>query len=97
MRIGFEEKIVDAVARIAAGLLEPEDYSVTLLADHVVDSIRIVGTRLRPRSSTIYCALCGRGPFTRKGYYLHLVRVHYSEILHLVREEAERAGRASKL
>ena len=87
----FMEKIVEAVARIASEMIEPEDYMNPILAKHTVEAIKNVGVYLRPEKlNTIYCELCGKGPFTRKGYYLHLIRVHSSEILSLVEEEAER-------
>jgi hypothetical protein len=93
----FEEKIVEGVAKIASGMLKASEFSIPILAGHVIESIRIVGERLRPSGDLLYCVLCGRGPFTRKGYYLHLIRIHYYEILELVRDEIERVGRVSKL
>ncbi len=87
----FTEKIVEAVARIASEITKPEDYTTPILAKHTVEAIRNVGVYLRPeRLDAIYCELCGKGPFTRKGYYIHLIRVHSSEIQSLVEEEAER-------
>ncbi len=93
----FQDKIVESVAKIAAGMISASNFNSSVLASHVVEAIRLVGERLKPTGNTIYCDLCGRGPFTRKGYYLHLVRVHYHEILLLVQEESERVGRASRL
>ncbi len=91
-RIGiFMEKIIEAVARIASEMIEPEEYTSPILAKHTIEAIRNVGVYLRPeRLDSIYCGLCGKGPFTRKGYYIHLIRVHSSEIQSLVEEEAER-------
>ncbi|MCE4609103.1 MAG: hypothetical protein F7C36_01815 [Desulfurococcales archaeon] len=87
----FMEKIVEAVARIASEMIEPKDYTTPILAKHTIEAVRNVGVYLRPeRLDAIYCELCGKGPFTRKGYYLHLIRVHSSEIQSLVEEEAER-------
>lgn len=45
----------------------------------VVDNI---STKLvNQKESNLRCGICGRGPFTRRGLYLHLTRVHYSNIL----------------
>ena len=94
----FEEKIVDAVARLASGLIEPGELRLPFLAAHTLESILRIGLQLRAEEGApIYCRICGRGPFTKKGYYLHLVRVHYYDLLSLVREESERVGRASRL
>ncbi|WP_440059370.1 hypothetical protein ACSU1N_06180 [Thermogladius sp. 4427co] len=33
-----------------------------------------------------YCGFCGKGPFTRRGIYLHLLRVHLDEVLDAILE-----------
>lgn len=93
----FEREIVRAVAGIASGILRPESYEPAYLAAHVAEAVRRVGLQLRSAGETIYCVLCRRGPFTRKGYYLHLSRVHYHEILRLVWDESERVAREGTL
>ena len=32
------------------------------------------------KKGMLYCGICGRGPFTRRGLYLHLMRVHAEDI-----------------
>lgn len=32
------------------------------------------------KKGMLYCGICGRGPFTRRGLYLHLMRVHADDI-----------------
>lgn len=34
-----------------------------------------------------YCRLCGRGPLSRKGLYLHIVRLHLEEVKRILEEE----------
>jgi len=92
----FEEKIVRGVALIASGMTDAGGWDSPVLARHVVEAVRIVGERLR-RDPPVRCPLCGRSPFTRKGYYLHLLRIHYHEILQEVRSEAERYSSSRKL
>ena len=93
----FEEKIPEYVARLASGLNEIEEFDSPVLAWHTVEAIKRVALRLRNfREGVIYCPLCGRGPFTKKGYYLHLIRVHNNEILSLVTEESERISLTSR-
>lgn len=36
------------------------------------------------RNNSLRCGLCGKGPFTRRGIYLHLTRVHREEIIHMI-------------
>ena len=88
--------MVELVARIASGLSDPSEIDFSMFSPHVAESIVNVGLRLRG-GSPAYCRLCGRGPFSKKGYYLHLRRVHYYEVITIVRDEIERVGRASKL
>lgn len=93
----FDRAVIAGVARIAARIEEPGEFSPEYLAPHIVEAVRIVGLRLRPSGDKIVCPLCSRGPFTKRGYYLHLIRVHPREILLLVREESERVARGSRL
>ena len=92
----FEQKIVEGVALIASKISEPESFNTPLLAKHYLLAVREVGLRLRT-GEPIYCVLCGRGPFTRKGYYLHLKRIHSEDILDLVKAEAQRISSSQKI
>ncbi len=38
-------------------------------------------------NSIIRCKLCGRGPFTKKGFYLHAKRVHMETLKNIIREK----------
>ncbi len=40
-------------------------------------------------NSIIRCKLCGRGPFTKKGFYLHAKRVHIETLKNIIREKLE--------
>ena len=42
------------------------------------------------------CSLCGHGPFTYRGLYLHLLRKHYDEIKQLLEEEFDYTLRTLK-
>jgi len=77
-----------------------------------IDLASIVGSSLLPvmrkvvayvacrlvfeKNNHLRCGLCGRGPFTKRGLYLHLTRVHTNEILRLIDEKynkyAEKPG-----
>jgi len=36
------------------------------------------------RNSCLRCGLCGKGSFTRRGLYLHLIRIHREEIIDMI-------------
>ncbi len=36
----------------------------------------------------IRCGLCGRGTFTRRGFYLHIIRVHRDDIIEMLKEKS---------
>jgi len=94
-----EATIVDHVARIASGLESPDSVDLSMLSGHYTEAVRFVGLRLRKvKDGVLVCALCDerRGTFTPRGYYFHLVRSHYPEILDLVRREASRIAGASR-
>ncbi len=92
------EALVEGIARIASGLLRPEDFDTRLAPRVAVEAARNVGLQLRwvRGGGLLYCPLCGRGPFQPRGYYLHLLRVHYPQLVHLLQEEVERLVDASR-
>ncbi|MEB3780391.1 MAG: hypothetical protein GSR85_09230 [Desulfurococcales archaeon] len=95
----FTPKIVSYTAMIASSLIEPEELEsqAPMIAKHVKKAIGNVGLRLRTlREGVYYCGICEKGPFTKKGYFLHLTRLHYDYILELVEDEAERIASASR-
>ncbi|MEM1649607.1 MAG: hypothetical protein QXX47_01865, partial [Sulfolobales archaeon] len=48
---------------------------------------RISETIIIRTSNGIYCRLCGRGPLSRRGVYLHMRRVHLDDIIRIINEE----------
>ncbi len=45
------------------------------------------------KDGLLYCGICKRGTFTKRGLYLHLLRVHRDEILEMVEEKSRRIKR----
>jgi len=88
------DRLVEYVARKASGL--PVDD---------IDLHRITGSSRYPimrkvvnivvsdivaiQKGLIRCGICGKGPFTKRGFYLHLTRVHRSEIISMITESYE--------
>jgi len=60
---------------------------------HIARAVtRAAGVLVSRRGSSIYCRLCGGGPYTRKGAYLHLLRKHSSDIEKILEEELRDAA-----
>ncbi|RUM47330.1 MAG: hypothetical protein DSY37_02775 [Hyperthermus sp.] len=83
--------IAEASIRKAAGL----NYQLTRLTPTLQDTARklveeISSSLAINHDSIIRCKLCGRGPFTRKGYYLHAKRVHMDTIKLIVHQKLSR-------
>ncbi|MET1101126.1 MAG: hypothetical protein ABWW69_01410 [Pyrodictiaceae archaeon] len=86
------DKLADLVIRRAVGYsIEIHDSlfpkSIMPFVDRILESLPI---ELVEFDGTVYkCRLCGRGPFTRKGLYLHLKRVHVDQITIMIRDELD--------
>lgn len=89
----ISERLVEHVARSAAGIsvsLEKISYIVgSRRAQTVYEIVENLGSRvaLTRSNGVLYCGLCRKGPFTKRGLYLHLVRRHRYDIKQLVMNE----------
>ncbi len=93
----FESMIADNVAKIASGLENPDDFNTSILASHIVEAIKKTGANLHTtKDGLLVCYFCNKGPFTKKGYYLHLIRSHYYDLIDSVVQESERIASSSK-
>ncbi|MEM1622712.1 MAG: hypothetical protein QW780_00215 [Sulfolobales archaeon] len=87
----LSEKLIDVVIRVAVGFkvrnfrLKATSLSFEEAVSKAIEysSKQIV----RILDKQFYCNLCGKGPYTRKGMYLHLLRTHKYDIKNIVREE----------
>lgn len=86
-------KLTEYVARKAALLnqkYEVKDLvspSIAPMMDKAIDKIVLTVSR---RNGGLWCNLCEKGPFTKRGFYLHLIRVHPKDIESMVRDELNR-------
>ncbi|MCS7107517.1 MAG: hypothetical protein NZ902_05400 [Acidilobaceae archaeon] len=93
----FKSRIAVYVARVASEMVEAENFDNRVLAKHVVEAVRSVGVQLSEKRDGLFrCPICGKGAFTKRGYYLHLTRIHYAYLISLVDREVERIMRTSK-
>ena len=75
--VGYENNIRDA--------LFPQ--SLSSFIEHILETLPM---EIVEKEDNIYrCKLCGKGPFTRKGLYLHLKRVHIDQIIHMIKSELD--------
>jgi len=100
----FSERLIEFAARIASGIKINSDKLAVVtgpsLSRIALDTITAVALELTTRNSSglLYCKLCRKGPFTKRGMYLHLIRVHRYEIKALISEEfKERVKALSEL
>ncbi|MEM4970580.1 MAG: hypothetical protein QXE01_04940 [Sulfolobales archaeon] len=63
----------------------------TAVCKDLVEAVaRVSATLIYRKEFSIYCRLCGDGPYTKKGVYLHLLRKHLTDIEKILGEELER-------
>ncbi|EWG07839.1 MAG: hypothetical protein ASUL_02309 [Candidatus Aramenus sulfurataquae] len=92
------EKLIDYTAKRASMIASKENLerivgiSSKQMAERAVD--RVAFWLAETQNSLLYCKLCNRGPFTKKGLYLHLTRVHRQEIKTMLEEEIKRELKA---
>ncbi len=88
------ERLIEFVARGASGI--PIDrhklQAITgpTILPVVMASIEAVAQDARSvRRGLLFCGICGKGPYTKRGMYLHLVRVHRYELKMMILEELQ--------
>lgn len=56
----------------------------------------IASSIVTEKNGHLRCGICLRGPFTKKGLYLHLIRVHSDQILAMLKEKYEEISKVYK-
>lgn len=92
LKTAINNKIIELTAKIAIGI-EIDDVDIRI----AVGSLRLPAMRsaihraarklVIDREGILRCGICNKGPFTRKGLYLHLTRIHRYDIAKRVEEE----------
>lgn len=89
MGVFLKEELIKYVVRKALSLTT-DDFELRSivgttrypLMKYVVNSI---GEKLvSEKNSHLRCGLCGKGPFTKRGLFLHLLRVHKADIIEML-------------
>lgn len=86
------EKLVEVTARYASkiNVKDEEIEKLVGLSSKVIAkkaSQKVAFWLVDQKETLLYCKLCGKGPFTKKGLYLHLTRLHKEEIKGMLMEE----------
>ena len=80
--VGFEGDYRDRIREnIGLKLIDIVEEAIDRITPIVV---------MRKSNNLIYCRLCLKGPFTKRGLYLHLRRIHKEEIETKLLEEISR-------
>lgn len=86
-------KLTEYVARKAALLNQKYELrdivapSIASVMDKTVDKIVVTIAR---KNGGLWCCLCEKGPFTKRGFYLHLIRVHLKDIESMIKDEMKK-------
>lgn len=91
----ISDKLAEYTIRLAVGF-QPKSRLEILVGESlapVAEFIckRIAAYLIKERNGLPWCRLCDKGPFTKRGLYLHLKRIHMEEIKYFIEEELERA------
>ncbi len=93
--------LVRLVARYVAGLSIDRNFieeNTPPGAEGVITNILddIKSQVLETKQGLMICRLCGKGPFTKTGLYLHLLRRHGDDLVHLVMERVDERIRVAR-
>lgn len=87
-------RLVEYLARKASTMAQRyrlEDLvspSIAPLLDRSLD--KLCFSIIREKNGALWCRLCDRGPFTKRGFYLHLIRVHADDLEFMIEEEMKK-------
>ncbi|BDC18090.1 hypothetical protein [Acidianus sp. HS-5] len=93
------EKLIELTVKKASLINVKEDeivravgYSSKDMAERVMDKVSFWLSY--EQNHLLYCKLCNKGPFTKRGLFLHLTRVHRIEIKAMLEDELKREIKA---
>jgi len=88
----LSERLLEYLARISVGMhVSSEELQVVTglsLLKITQETLAVLSKELiKSKNGLLYCNLCGKGPFTKRGAYLHLMRMHKYEMKTLILQE----------
>ncbi|MEM4824199.1 MAG: hypothetical protein QXV31_04100 [Zestosphaera sp.] len=88
----LSERLIDFLARRASNksididrLRVVTGSSIAKISLEAIETIAKEVSRLE--GASVYCNICWKGPFTKKGMYLHLTRLHKYELKNMLIHE----------
>ena len=88
----LSEKLIEFVARHASRIKYDQRKLQIITGQSLYpiaqDVIKAVSSEIvRVNSGLLYCNICRKGPYTKRGMYLHLIRVHRYELKLMIEDE----------
>ena len=86
------EKLVEYTIRLATNM-RLRDELLEIAKDSVKKEAaeRVAKMLISEKKGLKYCAICAKGPFTKRGLYLHFMRVHKEDVKALLEKELEQS------
>ncbi|NPA85776.1 MAG: hypothetical protein GXO07_07255 [Crenarchaeota archaeon] len=85
------DSLAEIAIRMASRMRIREDM-MEGFGERELEAARRVAELVREeRRGLVYCGICAKGSFTKRGFYLHLMRVHKEDIKLLIEKELAEA------
>ncbi|ABU81605.1 hypothetical protein [Ignicoccus hospitalis] len=81
------DRLADIAIRIASRMRIREELLEGVSQEELEAAKRVAEMVREERKGLVYCAICAKGSFTKRGFYLHLMRVHKDDIKVLLERE----------
>jgi hypothetical protein len=85
------ERLAEIAIRMASKM-RIRDELLEEVSERELEAARRVAELIREeRRGLVYCGICAKGSFTKRGFYLHLMRVHKEDVKVLLEKELAEA------
>ena len=86
------ERLIEFAAREASKIRYDRNKLQVVIGPSLskisLDAIITVASEVvKEKNGLLYCSICKKGPYTKRGMYLHLIRVHRYDLKVLLSEE----------
>jgi len=78
--------------KLASGVSLNEEEKTSISENELKVAVKVAKKIRAEKKGLLYCGICGMGSFTRRGLFLHLVRVHFDEVRNMVSDELRGGG-----
>ena len=81
------ERLAEITVRLASNMRIRDDLLEGVSERELEAAKRVAELIREERKGLVYCGICAKGSFTKRGFYLHLMRVHKEDIKILLEKE----------